>query len=255
MSEPDFDASQDADDSDAETNGDGNGKKYERSSIAFPYGSLKDAEEIVRSLHTKWGDSADLDQLAAGMQTTKSSGAFRAKVSTAKTFGVIEGSRGRVALTANGKQLLDPATAANARVEAFLRVPLFKELYERKKAGSGLLPPDAALENEIRELGVSSRQTDRARQAFQRSAEQAGFFAHGRDRLTLPNTGKPPERDPNLGDQGQSGRPDDGGIVANMSDPLIAIWEKLLNESASMSAEQIKAAVEAARALRDALSG
>jgi len=38
----------------------------------------------------------------------------------------------------------------------------------------------------MREIGVSSKQTNRARQAFMRSARQAGFFAHGEDRLVRP---------------------------------------------------------------------
>jgi hypothetical protein len=36
-------------------------------------------------------------------------------------------------------------------------------------------------------FGVAAKQTDRARQAFERSADQAGFFAHGTDRLILPS--------------------------------------------------------------------
>lgn len=229
-----------------------NGRKYERSSIAFPYGSLKDAEEIAHSLHSNWGDDAEIDQLAAGMKTTNSSGTFRAKLGTARTFGVLESTRGRARLTKLGKQIVDPTTVAAARVDAFLSVDLFKALYEKHK--SGVVPPDEALENEIRELGVSSRQTDRARQSFQRSAEQAGFFAHGRDRLIVPNTGKLPA-DEQTGNKNKHGRSDDDAKVTDMSDPLIAIWEKLLRESRSMTAEQVKAAVDAAAALRDALSG
>jgi hypothetical protein len=173
-------------DSDAEREDD-DGRKYERSSIAFPYVSLKDAEEIANSLHASWGDDADLDQLAHGMGTTKTSGTFRSKLATARTFGVIQGTRGRAKLTPLGVSIVDPTTAPAARVDAFLNVPLFKSLYEKHKTGT--VPPDEGLENEIRELGVSSRQTDRARQAFQRSAEQAGFFALGKDRLTMPNVG------------------------------------------------------------------
>jgi hypothetical protein len=229
-----------------------NGRKYERSSIAFPYGSLKDAEEIANSLHGKWGDDAEIDQLAAGMKTTSSSGTFRAKLGTARTFGVLEGTRGRARLTTLGKQIVDPKTVAAARVDAFLSVPLFKALYEKHK--SGVVPPDEALENEILELGVSSRQTDRARQSFQRSAEQAGFFAHGRDRLIQPNTAKLPQGDDSTREN-NADRSDREVKVTDMSDPLIAIWEKLLQESGSMTAEQVKAAVDAARALRDALSG
>ena len=36
------------------------------------------------------------------------------------------------------------------------------------------------------ELGVSSRQADKARRALMRSAQQAIFFEHGDDRLVLP---------------------------------------------------------------------
>jgi hypothetical protein len=35
-------------------------------------------------------------------------------------------------------------------------------------------------------LGVAEKTKDRARQLFERSAEHAGFFAHGRNRLVMP---------------------------------------------------------------------
>lgn len=38
----------------------------------------------------------------------------------------------------------------------------------------------------MRDAGVSSKQTGKARIAFTRSAKQAGFFAHGEDRLVRP---------------------------------------------------------------------
>jgi hypothetical protein len=232
------------------SNGD-DSRKYERSSIAFPYGSLKDAEEIARSLHTKWGDSAEIDQLAGGLQTTRGSGAFRAKIATARTFGVIDSRRGRLSLTALGKQLIDPKTAAAARVTAFLRVPLFKVLYEQHK--SGVIPPDTALENEIRELGVSSRQTDRARQAFQRSAEQAGFFAHGRDRLIEPNVAKLSSDSGSAKDQGSSDQGEKLGVV-NRSDVQTQAMDLLTillsDDAANWSDEKIAELVRAARTVQ-----
>ena len=39
----------------------------------------------------------------------------------------------------------------------------------------------------MRDAGVSPKQTGKARQAFMRSARQAGFFAHGEDRLVRPS--------------------------------------------------------------------
>lgn len=54
----------------------------------------------------------------------------------------------------------------------------------------------AALEREMAALGVSSKQTGRARQAFMRSARQAGFFAHGEDRLVRPSVSPTPTTKP-----------------------------------------------------------
>jgi hypothetical protein len=38
----------------------------------------------------------------------------------------------------------------------------------------------------MRDVGVSSKQLDKARQVFLRSARQANFFEHGEDRLVRP---------------------------------------------------------------------
>jgi hypothetical protein len=46
------------------------------------------------------------------------------------------------------------------------------------------------LEREIANLGVAPKQTDKARQSFERSARQAGFFLQGEDRLVQPRFGK-----------------------------------------------------------------
>jgi len=57
-------------------------------------------------------------------------------------------------------------------------------MYDKFK--NGVLPPAAALERDIVELGVAEKQKDRARQVFERSAEQGGFFEHGKNRLVMP---------------------------------------------------------------------
>ena len=43
-----------------------------------------------------------------------------------------------------------------------------------------------ALERETAQLGVAVKQTDKARQVFERSARQASFFGAGPDRLVRP---------------------------------------------------------------------
>jgi hypothetical protein len=64
------------------------------------------------------------------------------------------------------------------------RAANFLALFENHR--SGVLPPTAALEREIVQLGVSEKQKGRARQVFERAAEEAGFFEHGKNRLVMP---------------------------------------------------------------------
>lgn len=165
------------------SNGD-EGQKRERSTIEFPYGDLDDALKVVNAIHTNAGLSATTDQLAAYMKQSSTSGAFRLRCATAAVFGLTANERGTVSLTALGRKLVDPSQARQAKAEAFLMVPLYRAIFEKFKGH--MLPPAAALEREMANLGVSTKQTDKARQAFDRSAEQAGFFAHGSDRLVMP---------------------------------------------------------------------
>jgi hypothetical protein len=87
-------------------------------------------------------------------------------------------------LTSLGRSIADPSQEATAKVEPFLAVPLYVRICDNCKGFT--LPGAAALEKFMREVGVSSKQTGKARQAFMRSARQAGFFEHGEDRLVRP---------------------------------------------------------------------
>jgi hypothetical protein len=226
-----------------------------RSTIEFPYSSLKDAEVIAEELHSSWGGSARSDQLAAGLGSSPKSGAFRTKIATARTFGATSTVRGSISLTEIGRQLIDPQTRDAARVRAFMSVPLFAALV--KEYEGSMLPSDSGLEQIISELGVSVKQATRARQAFQRSAEQAGFFRHGRQRLVPPadqtvtarrDTARRNEDEPRGGDPvGSASRTN--AVPA----PLIDLWTTLLDEGADWSAEKVQQYVSAARMLRGAL--
>ncbi len=72
----------------------------------------------------------------------------------------------------------------DAKAGAFLAVPLFKAVYEKYKGG--VIPASAELERDMANLGVSDKQKGRARQLFEKSAEEAGFFEHGNNRLVMP---------------------------------------------------------------------
>lgn len=163
-------------------------QRRQRSTIDFPYLSLEVAEEVATAVFERCGHSlCEIDELAAQMKQNVS-GAFRQKMAAARTFDlVIREGRGAFALTETGKKIVVDGTAAEGRIEAFLSVPLYAAIFEKYRGHA--LPPLKALEREMESLGVARKQTDKARQAFERSAQYAGFFEAGRDRLVKPRIG------------------------------------------------------------------
>jgi hypothetical protein len=165
--------------------GDGAAAKREQSTIGFPYHDLDASGEVAHAVYNRSGlGPCDLDELAAEMGQVIS-GAFRVKVSAAKSFDLVDkDGRSSVKLTELGRRIVTGEALKAAKVEAFLKVPLYAAVYEQYKGQK--LPPMKAMEREMVALGVSPKVADRARQAFERSARQAGFFDAGDDRLVRP---------------------------------------------------------------------
>ena len=159
--------------------------KRERSTIVFPYLGMDVAVEIAKGVHDVGGTHCQWEQLAAKLHHDAKAASFRQRVVTAKTFGFVTSVQGTVTLTPLGSRLCDPNQEASAKADAFLSVPLYVRIYEQFKGG--VLPPPSALENAMVSLGVAPKQKDTARQVFQRSATEAGFFAFGANRLVLPS--------------------------------------------------------------------
>jgi hypothetical protein len=181
-----------------------------RSQIVFPYNDLKEgitvADAIWRNVATA---ACELPQLAAWLDhDSVTSGSFRGKVNAARIFGLVETGPNSVKLTALGRRIVDPQKAAAAKVEAFLVVPLYRAIFERY-AGS-LLPNNVGLEKEMAELGVAAKQADKARQVFQRSAGDAGFFKQGSNKLVKPAIAAAPDEDRTLREE-QNGSGNGGG--------------------------------------------
>lgn len=162
--------------------------KRSASSIQFPYGDLNDAVELARAMYTNGGGGGGTwEQVASWLgYTGVSSGAFRTKAATARVFGLTERKSGGATLTSLGLRAVDPTRERAARATAFLNVPLYRAIYDKHLGMT--LPPDGGLEHEMVALGVSPKQKVRARQIFQRSADQAGFFGLGRNKLVMPRT-------------------------------------------------------------------
>ncbi len=191
--------------------------RRERSTIAFPYDDLDSAVSIAWAVHNTHGGQATMVQLAASLNQTTKSGAFRIKVSAGRLFGLVTVSQSTLALTERGNRVLDGVTEPQARAEAFLQVPLYAALYEQFKDGT--LPDDNGLEAAIRHLGVTPKQVQTARQVFQRSAQQAGYFRFGNRKLVLPSVttmvGQPdqPDQLATKADKSSGDRSHEGGSI------------------------------------------
>jgi len=160
-------------------------KQRERSTIGFPYNDLNDGVGVARAVHAL-GDRCTHDQLAPQLgYSTIDNGAYLQRLATARHFGLVSTAKDGVTITPLGHRMVDPPQEAGARAEAFMTVPLYRALYDRYR-GYPLPSSNIGLEAVLVELGVAAKQKDKARQALQRSAEQAGYFVHGRERLVAP---------------------------------------------------------------------
>jgi hypothetical protein len=166
----------------------------EQSKIQFPYMDLDAAVEVARMMRDRGGSTAfTKDQVAAALGHAVTSGAFAAKMHAARMFGLVEVNAGRCKVTQLGFDSVDPdhTRVSSAKVEAFLRVPLYKRTYEEYR-GKTLPSRPHGLERVFVEFGVAPKRGGNARLAFERSARQAGFYEHGDDRLVAPlMTGSP----------------------------------------------------------------
>ena len=160
-------------------------RKRFRSEIEFPYSDLESAVELARTIHGKAGSSCETDELAAWMGQTATGGTFRTRVGAARMFGLVETGQGRVNLTQLGREVLDGSgNERTARVTAFLNAQLFGVMYDQYKGS--VLPPPAAIERQMEQLGVSPKQKERARQTFMKSATYAGFIDSSTGRFVKP---------------------------------------------------------------------
>jgi hypothetical protein len=206
----------------------------QRSTIGFPYMDLEAAVVLANAIHSHVGngDCAD-DQLAAWSNQSAKSSTFRVQVYAARTFGLLELIDNSHRLTELGHAIVDPKQARSARVRAFLQVPLFKSIYENHR--SGVLPPGPALEREIAQLGVSEKQKSRARVVFEKSAEQSGFFEHGKNRLVMP--GVTPDATP-TGRRTENTNASRNGGGSGPEDPLIQALIQKLPHSGPWTADE-----------------
>lgn len=207
---------------------DSDGKaKRQRSSIAFPYMDLDEAVNLARAIHNNVGTgTCTVEQLAPWVQQSPTSSAFRNRLTAAKLFGLVDAERtDAIRLTEIGRLVVDAQREREGRAKAFVSVPLYSALHDKFKGS--VIPPTAALEKELVALGVADTLKETARRVMERSAEQAGYFEAGRDRLVMPGFvapagALPPEpKEPNR--SGGNG----GGTGLNLDPLLIELLKKI----------------------------
>lgn len=160
-----------------------------RSGIASPYFDLGASITVADAIYKKGGGTCSPDQLAhwLGYKST-ASGTYLTRVSAAnKHFGLIDVASDRITVTERAKTILAPVMpedALNAKIDAFLAVPLFSKVFEQFRGGS--LPPEVGLKNLfLTQYKILPDRVAQAVRVFLNSAEQAGFFTATGDRSRL----------------------------------------------------------------------
>ena len=190
----------------------GGAGKRQRSSIAFPYMNLNEVVGLARALFTNNATNpCTIDQLAAWANQSPTASTFRSRLSSAKLFGLLDAERlDAIRLAELGQLVNDSKREREGRARAFLNVPLYAAVHNKFKGVS--IPPAQALEAELVALGVAETLKATARRVLESSAEQAGFFEAGRDRLVQPGYGQaPPVIEPGSDKRDKKGHSGSGG--------------------------------------------
>lgn len=198
--------------------------KRQRSSIAFPYMDLNEAIGIAKAIHDNVATgTCSITQLAPWVKQSATSSAFRNRLSAARLFGLVNTDNTEAMfLTELGRMVLDSKREREGRAKAFLSVPLYGAVHDKFKGG--IIPPTNALESELVALGVASTLKEVARRVLDRSAEQAGFYEAGRDRLVMPGFAPGQQHTPDV--VRRTGGDGDGGGL-DLDPLLIALLKKI----------------------------
>lgn len=189
--------------------------------VDFPYEPLDRALELTKHLYDEHGGNCSVDELAESLGTTPKSGSFRQRLTAAKKFGLIERKPQVASISEWGRNALNPPTRDKALEEAFLNVPLYRQIYNSFR--SDPLPATSGLDNRMCDLGVSPKSVDKIRRVFLKSATTAGFFNISSNRLVRPTAAN---------DETAQEPPKSMGFGGKRDNPVLqAIWDNRPDES------------------------
>lgn len=239
------------------------GKPKPRSEVASPYYDLDKCIELARVMHSQAGGTCDRAQLALLLKYSGvKNGGFLSRVSSAKMFGLIEENGDKLTLTERAKQILSPVMpedAERAKVEAFLGIDFFAQLYARFEGQA--LPTEVGLKNLFENTyKVVPDRVIPALRVFMDSADSAGFFrlAGNRSRMTRPiATGAdatqvtplrpptPPKPQTEHGSEAQHGGSGGGGNGGGIDPALLGLIKNLPPAGSKLGPKRRKALTDA----------
>jgi len=158
-------------------------------------------KEAVALIPATQREDVTLDEIVqAAHSLTVAATTVGVRLQTAKHFGfvrIVKQNDGQniYRLTELGKRLLNPLQEQEARVEGFLNVPLYGEVFRRYYRTGGYVSDKEGLDATIEQLGAPLGQIRSIRQYMIRSAAQAGMLDKKSGRLQIP----PNITFPNLG--------------------------------------------------------
>ncbi len=164
----------------------------------YPSFDLNSSLILARAVKEKGGNACTPEQLGGYMGVKNArGGSFVGRVASARMFGLIQTVQGRYQTTERAEAIMYPVTNQTrdqALRDAFLGVPLFRQVYERHRGQR--LPEGLGMRNLLHiqyEIPSGDRVVTACR-VMMDSAETAGFFqAHNgaRTHLVDPITGAP----------------------------------------------------------------
>lgn len=155
--------------------------KRERSAL-YPMCTVDDCFEIIELIDKLGGKVYSNSSIAQALGMSEKTNSFRARISTLRQYGLISGNQGTVKLTSIANDYLYPTQdeqKRDAKLQAFLGVPLYKKLVEKYE--NQALPSMDKLANILlgKEFGLTKATKDSAVENFMKSLEQLELITNG----------------------------------------------------------------------------
>ncbi|MGN0419826.1 MAG: hypothetical protein ACI4E4_05170 [Acetatifactor sp.] len=155
--------------------------KRERSAL-YPMYTAEECFEIIELIDKLGGKVYSNSSVAQALGMSEKTNSFRAKISTLRQYGLISGNQGTIRLTSIANDYLYPTRdeqKKDAKLQAFLGVPLYKKLVERYE--NQALPSADKLSNILlgKEFGLTKATKDSAVENFMKSLEQLELISNG----------------------------------------------------------------------------